>query len=423
MIWSKYNYLFNEEERFFLYNSLSNAYALLDEHLYNILMNIKPGMEVCIDNLEQEEKLKRMKALVNDDRDEFLKLKYLSRFRKFDNHLLMLTINPTLDCNFSCPYCFEKSHRRVYMSDKVEDDIVTFIKKHEDVKKIEVTWFGGEPLLAFDRIMSLTKKITDLGIDYDAGMITNGYLLSEKYIKKLESLKIKSLQITIDGLSPIHDKRRCLKDGTPTYDVIINNIKKAKKIYPSVNINIRVNVDKTNANDFVELYRFSQTDALKGIRLTPAFVDDINRTNPCVFNDQEKYHYMVDLLKKHGIVFSGFYPSIKRECCVRNANTVVIGPMGELYKCWNDVGNRDMVYGYLDGSITNEKVLLRYLASSDAFEDETCKECILLPICYGGCPFSRIQREYESKDVNLCPLQKGNLKEFLLTHYQIKNNI
>jgi uncharacterized protein len=37
----------------------------------------------------------------------------------------------------------------------------------------------GEPLLAFNRIVSLTRKMQALGLKYKAGIITNGYLLTE----------------------------------------------------------------------------------------------------------------------------------------------------------------------------------------------------------------------------------------------------
>lgn len=79
--------------------------------------------------------------------------------RRPNNRRLILTINPTLVCNFNRPYCFETTHPNTYMSDKVEDDIIQYISSNKDIKAIDVTWFGGEPLLAFDRAKSLTPKI------------------------------------------------------------------------------------------------------------------------------------------------------------------------------------------------------------------------------------------------------------------------
>lgn len=114
--------------------------------------------------------------------------------------------------------------------------------------------------------------------------------------------------------------------------------------------------------------------------------------------------------------------SSRYECAVRNRNAIVIGSEGELYKCWQDVGCKDKVVGYINGKVTNEPLLLRYLVGADPFEDPKCQECFLLPVCGGGCPYSRLQNVYEGKSVDTCLLIKDNLKDFLLAHAMHKSN-
>ncbi len=421
MIWSKYSYLFQEANRFYLYNSLSNSFAELDRSTYSLIsQQIKDKNNVNISDESLRETLVKMKVIVDNEQEAFSRIKYQSLFRRFSNSLLSLTINPTLDCNFACPYCFEGKHPQVYMSDQVEEKVISFVKRHEAAKTLKVVWFGGEPLLAFSRMRSLTKKFLDLGLKYEAGIITNGYLLTDRVIKYLDDLCIKSIQVTIDGMKEVHDSRRCLRTGYPTFDRIIENIKHVHAVCPDIKLNVRVNIDRTNERDFLELYKMFQKEEFLGIYLTPAFVDDIENTNKCVLNSEEQYRYINRLLKENGIIFRRFYPKPSQECFVRNPNSVVIGPEGELYKCWNDVGKKDKIYGYLDGKITNEPLLFRYLAASDPFDDVQCKECILLPVCGGGCPYNRIERDYVNNNVNVCPLIKGNLKTYLLNHYAIK---
>ena len=113
-----------------------------------------------------------------------------------------------------------EEHKNISMTDEVEDKLVKFISSNEQAKQLTVTWFGGEPLLEFKRIVSLTKKMQALNLDYQADMITNGYLLTEKVVAMLPSLSISSLQITINGMKAVHDSRRCLKLGAPTFDRI-----------------------------------------------------------------------------------------------------------------------------------------------------------------------------------------------------------
>lgn len=420
--YSRYNYLFEDASRYFLYNSMSNSFAELDEETYQMLKRQKEGAEVRIDDEGLLERLKKMRAIVESDDDSYLRLKYLSMYRRMNTHKLALTINPTLDCNFACPYCFEGHHPKIYMTDEVEDGIIEFVKKHKDATAVDVTWFGGEPLLAFGRMETLSAKLIALGLEYAAGIITNGYLLDADVTSRLGDLKIKAIQVTLDGLADVHDRRRCLKGGGATFATIVDNVKRTHAAHPEIKMNVRVNVDKTNADDFIGIYKMFKTDEdLKGVTLSPAFVDDIRDTNKCVLNSKEQYDYVVRLLKEHGIVFTDFYPQAHMECFVRNSNFVSIGPQGELYKCWNDIGNPDKVYGYIDGRITNERVLLRYLAASDPFDDEACKECLLLPVCLGACPYQRIKRDYEDKSINICPSKKEYLKANLIMHEGLKN--
>lgn len=136
MIWSRYNILFEREGVYLFYNSLSNAFAELPEETYCLLTRCKAGEEFSVSNETLKDNLKRMKAIVNSDDEEILETKYRLMLHKFDNQLISLTINPTLGCNFACPYCFEKNHRNVFMTDEVEDGIVEFIRRKTEAKKL-----------------------------------------------------------------------------------------------------------------------------------------------------------------------------------------------------------------------------------------------------------------------------------------------
>ena len=163
-----------------------------------------------------------MKVLDVDDKLEHNRFKANMLARRFNPYHLTLTLNPTLACNFACPYCFESSHKALYMTDEVEDNVITFIKKHACVTNLHVTWFGGEPLLAFDRVVSLSRRMLGLGLGYKAGMITNGYLLTPDKASLFEDLKISFVQITVDGSEQTHDSRRYRRDGGCPYRRIKN---------------------------------------------------------------------------------------------------------------------------------------------------------------------------------------------------------
>ncbi len=420
MIWSKYNIFFQKEGEFFLYNSLSNSFARLDENTYLRLKdcfdkNVYPDDDELIDDL------RKMKVIDVDEETEILRLRYNEKAMRLNFNVLSLTINPTLSCNFRCPYCFEKDHPVKFMTDEVEDDIVNYVSKASKCELIDVTWFGGEPLLAFDRIKSLTNRLMNIGKKYSAGMITNGYLLTEEVSSQLSALKIRKLQITIDGPKDIHDTRRFLAGGGATFDRIVENIRNCQRIAPEIHIAIRVNIDPTNKERYIELYNYFKNLNLPNVTVYPGFVSDKGDTkssecSSC--NKNEAITFLIDLYNKHGIKYIDFFPSNRKATCVASSSSgLVIGPEGETYKCWNDVGDKTKVIGYINGKITNPKVLYQYLEGSSRFDDKKCVECILLPICNGGCPHSICQNRYENGKLDCCPDYKDNLEDFLYMHY------
>ena len=56
-------------------------------------------------------------------------------------------ILPTTGCNARCFYCFEKGTKPVTMTAETASKVVRYIVAHRGDKKVELRWFGGEPLV------------------------------------------------------------------------------------------------------------------------------------------------------------------------------------------------------------------------------------------------------------------------------------
>jgi uncharacterized protein len=396
----------------------------LEIDVFSYLLTLKIGQDFITEDEELFNVLKTAKSIVDNDKDEYYNLKYKAHYHRFDNMKMILTINPTLHCNFNCSYCFEGAKPSIYMTDEVEDAIVNLIKKQKNINSVHNTWFGGEPLMAFERIISLTNKMKNLEINYSADMVTNGYLMNEYVINELDNLKITSIQITIDGLETTHDKRRPLTSGKGSFQQIIDNIDLLRMKKPDFDIAIRVNLDNNNKNEFIEICRFFCKRYKTFINIAPGFVSDKDgcRTSSCLMNRDVVADFLLDLYKKHKYATSNLYPdSHVFECQVRNPHSLVIGPQGEIYKCWNDVGNKDKITGnIISKQSVNTNLLLRYYTAGDPFDDNDCKECFHLPICGGGCPYLRIKREYEDKNIDVCYVKKDRLQEFLEYYCEFK---
>src|SRR5271165_1102290 len=120
-------------------------------------------------------------------------------------------------CNLDCFYCFESNRYAGRMSAAVQSNIVRLVRRYFEsgTKRLDVTWYGGEPLLAVSVVESLSKRFLALcgefGSEYSAQIVTNGTLLTHETARQLASWNVKRAQITLDGVPQLHDTRRVPK--------------------------------------------------------------------------------------------------------------------------------------------------------------------------------------------------------------------
>lgn len=233
---SNYNFFIeHDDDSYLAYNSRSNSLAIIEKENFRKYSDfVLTGKEIDDSNLV--EKLKEGYFLIDDDVDELKILRFQMYKDRMSEHTLSLTIAPTSDCNFRCVYCYEKkSIRKKSMTLEVEDAIIDLIKSVKTtISSMNVAWYGGEPLLRFDVIERLSKRIIQIckenNIQYFSSIVTNGYLLTPEIAKKLAEYQIKNIQVTLDGPKETHDKRRILANGEGSFEKIINNIAMCKEL-------------------------------------------------------------------------------------------------------------------------------------------------------------------------------------------------
>ena len=436
MQWSKYNVIFKSKKHgHLLYNSLSNTLAEMDPDLHNKLQIIRksPGTYDFGSNPPLFVQLRRAKVLVevNEEKDLLDAIRMHRRFKRFNSSVLELTIAPTLNCNFTCDYCFLKSKLgQIRMNDETAKKVVEFVKQFGKPNVMSVIWFGGEPLLEFDRIRKLTKRLKGLTRRYTGGLVTNGYLLDRKRIETLDELSIDTIQVTIDGLETPHNRRRPHVNGD-SYEKIVANIETLLKKWHG-RCSIRVNVDRSNSEDFVEVYRHFQDrfGSLPNLEIYPGFITNDHEGHPDLcptIGREDQAEFFVDLYRRHGIALGNYFTyGAQPGCMATNRNAFAIGPEGEIYNCWNDLGNQDMVVGsiYEDSQTgCNYPLLARYMLKTDVFDTPQCRKCFFLPVCDGGCTSVRMRRLQAGESINTCIPQKKKLREYLEIHCEQKKRL
>ena len=114
------------------------------------------------------------------------------------------------------------------MTQDVINKTIEYINdKTEKAKSIYISWYGGEPLLRPDIIGNITKGINREGKQYQAAIVTNGYFLDKEMAIFLKEHNVTHAQVTVDGPPDIHNRRRCLPDGSDTFFKILKNVLEA----------------------------------------------------------------------------------------------------------------------------------------------------------------------------------------------------
>jgi uncharacterized protein len=409
---------------------MSNTFFQLNETYYKFLELLNKNTEHQSAEISEEFlTLLHEKNILTEEKNDKKKLmvkQYLRNCSCYNTPDFSITICPTLACNFHCFYCFEKTQKNTtVMSQETIDKLIVFIKKRIGSKKIKIDWYGGEPTLAFDKIQTITQRINNEGIVIDsARLVTNGYLLDSSMINELNDLHIQSVQITLDGIQEIHDKRRRLRGGKATFERIITNIDTLADSSYRGKCHIRVNIDNENMKSYT-LLRKKLLERYKDKQVN-IYASRVKGDAVSTLTSDEWTEFCLELYRQDGIISNSiFYPkSNDFGSCVANFNAMyVIGPNGEIYKCWEDVGITKNVIGniYHEEPISNYELLAAYNIGSDPYVDEKCLDCRFLPICSEVCVKKRIESKFatDQKCHDYCTHFKNHLIPCLEEYYDI----
>jgi uncharacterized protein len=168
----------------------------------------------------------------------------------------------------------------------------------------------------------------------------------------------------------------------------------------------------------------------KNLFISPGFIGDTKangHNTTCEFDRSSVKDFFKEIVKA-GLLEYSLYPKNQiHECAVRSQTDFVIGPKGEIYSCWENIGHEEFIVGQLnrDGipEIINETAYFRYLADADYLNDDTCLNCFFFPLCDGGCPEKRIRNKHCKAKFDNCMVQKDDMENILDLHFEVKQKI
>lgn len=395
---SRYSIFTEISGRFYIYHQLTKSLIEVDKDLFSTL---RKGEMNAIDPTMRDE-LSNMGFLLNEDINEEAVVMTANIRERFQSKALRVTILPTLSCNFSCWYCYEKHPSTLMRQDSVPP-LIDFITRQASERKkdlILLDWFGGEPLLCFDKIISpVTLELSDWcksnGVVLHSMITTNGSLIDKDRAIQMEQIGLRQFQITLDGGKESHNQTRFSRKIPDSYERILENIHLLCSHISDVSIELRINYTPKNIASLEEILEEFDKTIRKHITISPhivwqkvQYIEELsNPINTFLRHARNKGYKVLDFALNPRCV----------SCYTENSDQYVINHNLDVYKCTARDFDGKFCIGKIskDGSFIPNGLYYDYIVAKSPFVNDRCLKCEILPTCL--CSSSCIQKLLEGE--------------------------
>ncbi len=308
-------------------------------------------------------------------------------------------------CNFTCDYCYQSGYdpERAVDRPAAIDSFFRFVDKHFRGLRKYVTLFGGEPLLPgnHEYVAEIIRKLNARALGL--AIVTNGYTLLD-YLPLLKTAAVREVQVTLDGPPALHNSRRPLGGGLPTFDRIADGIDGL--LAAGIPVNLRTVLDRDNIAGLPELARIAKARGWTG---HPKFKTQFGRNyelHYCqgnsgrLFDRLSMWEAVVEQAKQHPEVLEYHRPalSISRylfennalpsglfDSCPATKSEWAFDYTGRIYSCTATVGKEGEELGRYWPQETPLSEAAAEWARRDVTTIPQCATCALQLACGGGC--------------------------------------
>lgn len=413
---SNYNLYYrldNPQNEYLLFHGYSGAVDVVTEDVYQAFANPEKVGQL---SGELTQTLQKRGYITQKSPQEELETfqKVAEAVGKAKRKSFELTFIPTYNCNFRCEYCFEKKvmeNGKELMARIMDEATVDAVLGHVDKLRADgytvqnVSLFGGEPLLKSNH--AIVKYIMERCLEKEMAIqaITNGYDL-DRMMDLLGKGKISNIQITLDGTESVHDSRRYLAGGQPTFAKIVANIDLC--LENGVKLVVRSNISASNLEKVEELMTFYRE---KGWLENPLFDYYFKSTHKCYEANQDNIITDPELMERitrivgeekrfslnsiYSSLVNKLTPIFEKKAiapftathCGAVNGMIVVDPYGDIYPCWDVIGRPEEKIGVIDYTQSS----IQFNEKNDLWLNRTvgriqeCSACPYALFCAGGC--------------------------------------
>lgn len=340
-----------------------------------------------------------------------------------------LCLNVAHDCNLSCRYCFAETGgyqgERELMPLSVAKDAVMFLLQNGG-KKLEVDFFGGEPLLNFSVVKETVRfgkeKAQAQGKEIQFTLTTNGVLLNEE-VQDFLNEHMYNVVLSLDGRKEVNDPmRKTVKGSHSVYDLVVPIFQQFIEKRAGRSYYVRGTFTAENLDFFRDVLHLRDLGyqqisvepvvskdgpyALKEEHLPEIFssYEALARAYLCQETPFHFFHFHVEL-KKGPCLYK------RLAGCGAGFEYLAVDPKGDLYPCHQFVGDLSYRLGNVREGVLNTQ-LPSLFQESHVLNKESCLVCWAKYYCSGGCHSNNIQYGGDIKTPYAlgCALEKKRLE-------------
>ncbi|MEN7551477.1 radical SAM protein [Rapidithrix thailandica] len=352
-------------------------------------------------------------------------------------HALSLAI--AQKCNMGCSYCYADQGdfggpAKKMSLETAKKSIDLLINGRQKGDRVQLTFLGGEPLMNRQDLRTATEYAANLAarkqINIGFSITSNGSLVREEDARFFEEYGF-AVTISLDGLKEAHDKLRPFKNGTGSFDRIMEKIKPLLTLQKNMQVSARVTVTPDNMNlakaldEFIDMgfHSVGFSPLLKSSNgekemskkdlehLLAGMIEcGLKFEHAALQNKRYPFLNMVNALKEIGKGTHRPYP------CGAGAGYMGVSADGELAACHRFVNEPKGNMGTLDGGI-DPALQNGWLAERHVHRQSPCNNCWARYLCGGSC-----HHEVIDKGRTACDYIRGWL-HFAIQSYERINRL
>ncbi|MBQ7139921.1 MAG: SPASM domain-containing protein [Bacilli bacterium] len=395
--------------KYFHYIELeNNIYAVYNSLIMDVVFVNKSKLDEIINiSVDDEEKVKLQNLgiyITSKEQDEEALQIVKNRYDEVTGKVNIMYLILSSACNLACKYCFIEN---CTFNNKVEinmnlDTVKNAITKYDNYLKREnleeglIIFYGGEPLVNWDAIVTAIELAKELKSPIKFSMVTNATLLTAEKIKYLTENNVE-IGISIDGPKALNDKNRIYRTNEKSvYDEVISKFPLLKAEECKFGLSITVSEDFLDQQDEV-------LDWLEHLGVSSIFYNLYHYT--CYDENWEEYYNRAskflmksyEKLASHNIYDGRLNRKIDSiidsefkfaDCGAIGGNQLAIKPSGDVCICHGYLKTDKYVIGNVNKQSIDELMdtdEIRFWKRRSTIYNDECLNCEAIYTCGGGC--------------------------------------